>query len=686
MKLKKTIMLLTCMFVIQVTMAQVKITVDVNKQSEPISRNLFGIFTEHLGANVYQGAWAQVVENPEFVPVSHWPLKDNPNSGIFLKLKGTQKMFNLHNLVSDSKKGFAAYWASSGNIKGRLLKEGSHDFQQLVAFDKGGYVQTGVFLPLHRTGRYEVKLTARSETGGGVSLQVLNLHEEILGEINFDLNTSWGTVEKKIEIDIDGHQKGDPYILRLLVKPGTVTEMSRILVFPDDHLNGWEPEVIELVRNTKLPLLRFPGGNFASGYNWRDGIGPIDQRPVLPNPAWPIMEWNHVGTDEWVKFCHLTGAEPMICINAGDGTSQEAADWVRYCNADITNPLGKLRAKNASKIPYNIKIWEVGNELCGPWQIGFTDGDGYARRYAMFAHEMLKADPGISLVANGSITVLEKSEEIHRGNNKEWNKKLMDYNGDLVRSVSVHSLVGRAAEDGSDPVEVWKDLVAFVDNYPGFLDKQVVKPMKEANVEPKIAITELMDWPSPSSVGNVTSISGALWYSGIINTCIRSNGLVELVTRSALINHGGGLRKKRGVVYAEPVHWSHYMYSSQDGTIPLGVKTESPTFSSTGKFVIKREDMPVVDAVALFDGEKESCSVFICNRDANSSHQVDISMKGMNCNKKADLVMIQCNDLTLRNSWDEPEKIAPVFEEISVKNNRIKHTLPPLSLVRIIVE
>ena len=99
----------------------------------------------------------------------------------------------------------------------------------------------------------------------------------------------------------------------------------------------------------------------------------------------------------------------------------------------------------------------------------------------------------------------------------------------------------------------------------------------------------------------MTSISGALWYSGIINTCIRSNGLVEIVTRSALMNHGGGLRKERGIIYAEPVYWGHLMYSNQKGTIPLEVKTSSPLFNSTGRYVIKKENMPVIDAVSLMD-------------------------------------------------------------------------------------
>ena len=113
--------------------------------------------------------------------------------------------------------------------------------------------------------------------------------------------------------------------------------------------------------DVRLPMLRFPVGNFVSGYHWRDGIGPVDQRPILPNPAWPIIEWNDVGTDEWLQLCNLVGCEPLICVNAGDGTPQEAADWVAYCNSGTETPMGALRAANGRVQPYNVRRWEIGN-------------------------------------------------------------------------------------------------------------------------------------------------------------------------------------------------------------------------------------------------------------------------------------------------------------------------------------
>ncbi len=656
--------------------------VDTGQKSNPVSRHLFSKFTEHLGKNVYQGAWAQIIENPEFVPVNVWP-KNGTNQPVMNELKRAEEIFQLNELKNDAHNGIAAFWQSPGKIDGRLLKEGVRDFQHIKTYDEDATLQTGIFLPLHRTSEYEIAVTARSDKPTDICVQVLTVDLTPLGKIEFPVNQEWNTTKRKMIISRTNHQKGTPYILQIGLEAGSEVEISRTLMFPEDHLEGWDPEVVQLMKEAELPMLRFPGGNFVSGYNWRDGIGPIEQRPVLPNPAWPVMEWNHVGTNEWMTFCRLIGAEPMICINAGNGTPEDAADWVKYCNDPASTEMGKLRADNGSVEPYNVKIWEVGNELCGPWQIGFTDGDGYAKRYEKFSKAMLNADPDIRLIANGLIRALEKSKAIDRGRNAGWNDKLMKHNGTLVRSISVHSLVGGYLHDPADPVEVWKDLVAYAENYPEYLNDLVAEPMLNAGVEPRVAVTELMDWPRHPQLGNVTSISGALWYSAMINVAIRSKGLIELITHSALLNHGGGLQKDRGVVFTDPVYWANYLYSTQPGTIPVKITSDTPTFDSSGDFIIKKKNMPVLDAVALMDEKGKTCTIFLTNRSHDTGQKVSLSLREFKADKHVERVTIRCNDLALRNTWKEPERILPKFDTIKIGDEEINCTLPPLSLVRL---
>ena len=118
--------------------------------------------------------------------------------------------------------------------------------------------------------------------------------------------------------------------------------VDRVLVYPDDHIDHADPEVVNHLRRSGLPLLRWPGGNFASGYDWRDGVGTVDERPVRPNPVWDGLEYNLFGTDEFMRFCENVGCEPSLCVNAGDGTPEEAAAWVEYCNGSTETPLGAL--------------------------------------------------------------------------------------------------------------------------------------------------------------------------------------------------------------------------------------------------------------------------------------------------------------------------------------------------------
>jgi alpha-N-arabinofuranosidase len=158
--------------------------------------------------------------------------------------------------------------------------------------------------------------------------------------------------------------------LRLLIPAQSTILLDQVLLSPTDAIEGWDPEVVHLLRNMRLSVLRFPGGNFVSGYHWQDGIGPIEQRPGKPNPAWPEWEPNHVGTNEWLTLCELVGAEPMICVNAGNGSPEEAANWVRYCNDPMTTEWGQLRAAHGHPTPYHIRLWEVGNELWGNFQVG----------------------------------------------------------------------------------------------------------------------------------------------------------------------------------------------------------------------------------------------------------------------------------------------------------------------------
>ncbi len=660
--------------------AEARITVNASVRSKPISRYLFGKFTEHIWTNVYQGAWAQIVVNPEFAPGRLWPRRD----ALERVLKEAAAVFGQPNLLDDARRGLTPFWSVSGGVRGRWLEAGRRYVQELKILEGGGAIETGIFPPLHRTRRYEFTVKMRARQPTEMRVEILTAAREAVGEVTVPVSNVWAEIRRDLEVRPREHKKGDPYLLRLAFPAGASVEIDRVLLFPADHVHGWDPEVVAFMKNARLPMLRFPGGNFSSGYHWEDGVGPIDERPVLPNPAWPIIEWNHVGTDDWLRLCEIVGAEPLICINAGNGSTEEARRWVEYVNGPPNSPMGRRRAANGHPEPYGVRYWEIGNELYGRWQIGYTDGEGYALRYADFVAAMRKADPNLLFIANG-LGGLRRTPDGKGYRRPEWNYALVRVNGAEVRSISVHPLIGGRTDPKSDPVEIWEELVAFADGYGDYLEELVGKPMREAGLEPKVAITEMQIFTHQPSLPNNKTIAEPLWLGSILHTCFRSRGLVELLTHSALLNHGGGLGKRRGIVYAEPVWWATHLYSTQPGTIPVEVRAESPVFSSKGRYCAKRENVPYLDAAALLDPEGKTCTVFVINRHAEKAMETTLELEGFPASEEVEAVVLKAGSLTERNSWDDPDRIRPQPSRLRLSDGRLTHRFPPLSLTRLTI-
>lgn len=643
-----------------------RIELDAERRGSRISRNLFGKFTEHLGRNVYQGMWAQIVVNPEFAPASRWP-----NAEVLRRrLENAALQFGLDGLENAPATGVAAFWVGEG-VQAHLESSGRRDVQRIRVLERGGSLATGIYLPVHRVNSFDLTLTGRAEhpttiratlewpDGQPLSTTVLNLQGE----------------RKSLTARLQGEgtfEIGNPYVLRLWFEPDASLELDRVLLFPSDHIEGWEPEVVEYMRAARLPMLRFPGGNFASGYHWEDGIGPLDDRPTLANPAWPEVEFNHVGTDEWLRLCELVGCEPLICINAGNGTPDEARRWVAYCNDPPDTPLGRLRAANGHPEPYNVSYWEVGNELYGSWQIGHTTAEGYALRYREFAEAMRSADPRILLIANGDAA--------------EWNRTLVERLGTEIRSLSVHSLPGSHIPADADPEAVFREFMAHAEGYSDAL-RSLANPMADAGLTPRLAVTELQIFTNKPSVPNNGTLTEALWVAGILHACVRS-GIVELLTHSAMLNHGGGLRKEHGIVYTNPVWWTTHLYGSQGGTIPTEVRVESTTFNSEGRWLGRRENIPYLDALALLNEEGDEWNLFVVNRHPSETFDVEVVLRRFEAAPEAEVALLSGErfeglPFMAVNTWEYPTQVTVIYDRVALWGNSVQHRFPPCSLTRL---
>jgi alpha-N-arabinofuranosidase len=447
--------------------------------------------------------------------------------------------------------------------------------------------------------------------------------------------------------------------------------VDQLLIFPADNVHGFDRDVVDLSRNARLPLLRYPGGNFVSGYHWRDGIGPVNNRPMRRNPAWNCPEYNHVGTDEFMAFCETVGCEPMICVNAGSGTAAEAAEWVEYCNGSIETPLGALRAANGHPRPYDVRYWEIGNEIYGGWQVGHCSAAEYAERYYAFVRAMRKVDSNVQFIANG--------------HNAEWHAPLLDAHPELVRSFSLHPLIGMSIPRTSDPANVYLSLMAYPDWYRDWL-LELAGQMKSAGVEPKLAITELQIFTNKRELPNNSSLSEAVYMARYFHTAVRLGDLVEMITHSAMTNHGGGLRKERGVVYAQPSWWATHLYGTMSGTIPLAIDVQTPTYNVEQDKMPSVEGAPYIDAIALMNGSGDLISLMVINTHPKEKIPVQIDVAGWDMPSMLSGRRITGPSFMSRNTLEEPDMVSihEIHEPASTRDDRLQYTAPPHSVTELV--
>ncbi len=685
---------------------------------DTVSPRLLGKFCEHLGFNINHGMEAQILFNPTFAKWSFTATGrdiSRPDGGvafepdkarIALQARRYSEQMGLHDvtrLLRDLDDGCAFGWVRlGGNEDVRTSPDyGPHGdrAQRVEILDDASQQPLGIaqrtYLPLHRTRGYEYRLVARAYQPVTVNLSLAPVKADgrvgtALVSKDVELSTDWQTVCGTISIPNRAHV--DPrgtFQLGLTAGSGANIVVDRLLVYPDDHAGHADPDVIRLLREAQLPLLRWPGGNFVSGYHWRDGVGAVDSRPTLPNPAWPGLEPNLFGTNEFIAFCRKVGCEPMICVNAGLGSPEEGAAWVEYCNGSPDTPMGRLRAENGHPEPYDIRIWEIGNEVHGDWQVGWTTAGGYVDRYRRFVTAMRGVDPTIHILACGAQLL---------GLGSEWNRRLIDECGNVLHTVTDHLLTGGPVGPNTDPVELYHAFMGYASTLDD-LYAPMIERMKARGVEdPHIAVTELQlfaRWSGqprpgkplrPERLPTPATISEALYLMTLIHAFIRMEGTVEMLTHSATVNHGGGLRKTRERVWANPVHYAHHMAAALSGGTPIKVRVACDTFSTTHSFgtIPAHKNIPVLDAMAVLSADRSRLIVTLVNRSAGDEPVDVVVVPGdLQVHSNVHLVSLAGETMYDQNTESEPARIVPRAATVVVQNGEVRLSVAPYSLLRL---
>lgn len=614
-----------------------------------ISPRLFSNFLEHLGGTVYEGLWANVVYNPQFEA-------DKQGRLVRWSLKAGAK------------------WSRQG-LAGRGLQ-----------LSEGSFASQPVYLPVHRQRAYRGGLWTM---GKGLLTVALYRGAEGAPLVRQTLrveSTDWKRLPIALTVPEDSLKRAEAAELRLTADKGDLS-LDMVEVFPSDHLDGVDPDVLERTKDLRIELLRWPGGNFVSGYHWREGVGPREKRPTIPNPAWGGLETHHFGTDEFLRFCRRIGAKPQISINAGNGTPEDAAAWVQYCNGSADTPMGRLRAANGHPKPYNVRVWEVGNELYGDWQIGHTDPAGNAARYMAFVHAMRKADPTIEIIATG------KGDEYTGKGLKAcdaWNEALLaairvdrEQGGRIPEYLSLHPLVPLPGELGKhySYEQIYDSVMAhpqwWSDTYVPRLKNQIESALsKEAKMQ--AAPTEwgiIVGGPEWLKYPNHDTQSGAVYAALYFHAMLRRADFVGLANVTALM-HGGGIKRPNSVVYVDPMYYVERLYGTARPKRLLSTTVRGPGYDVPERGILPAvEGVPFLDVIAAQG--PEGPMLFVINRDAGKARQAEIHFP-------APVKDLRCETLSAApqqgNSLEHPDTVHPRPSILRVNGTSCTATFFPCSV------
>jgi alpha-L-arabinofuranosidase len=414
--------------------------------------------------------------------------------------------------------------------------------------------------------------------------------------------------------------------------------VDQVSLLPGDAVDGVRADVLEKVKALAPAFIRWPGGNVAQDYRWQWGIGPRDERPSWVNPSWKNeVEPADFGTDEFVRFARLAGAEPSITVNVeGRGaTADEAAAWVEYCNGPASSRYGMVRARNGHPEPYRIKYWEIGNEIWGDWVRGHSDAATYARNLTTYVARMRAVDPSIQVIAVGD-------------NDMAWNRTVLAGTGERVDYLAIHHYYGRR-EMGGD----LRNLLARPLHYERFYH-EVDTAWRElpAHRQPRLAINE---WGLDIPESQQYSIAAALYGARLMNVFERQSDLVAMSAVSDLVNGwpGGIIQAARHGLFVTPIYLVNRLYATHLGAERLTTRVDGPTVSTTRE----GNKIPVLDVTASRSADGRRIFVKAVNTDVEWPLSARVEVRGAQVSPDAIVRRVMADSLAAVNGFATPEAV-----------------------------
>jgi alpha-L-arabinofuranosidase len=450
---------------------------------------------------------------------------------------------------------------------------------------------------------------------------------------------------------------------------------------PQADAGGFRRDVADLVRELGVPILRYPGGNFVSGYDWEDGIGPRDQRPRRLDLAWRSLESNQVGVDEFVSWSRGVGSAPMMAVNLGTRGVDAARHLVEYCNHPSGTYWSDLRRANGSPAPHDVKLWCLGNEMDGPWQIGHKTAIEYARVAAETAKAMRRVDPTIELAACGS-------SHPRMPTFGTWEATVLAETYELVDYISLHSYYEQADDDRDSFLASAVNLDRFIESVVSTCDhvravgghtKRINLSVDEWNVwyQKRFVGEENLDWAeAPRLIEDTYSVVDAVVVGDLLISLLRHADRVKIGCLAQLVNVIAPIRSEPGGPAWRQASFHPFALTSRHGRgTVLRAEATGPIYETRA-----HGEVPVLDVTAVRDEESGTVTLFAVNRDQREELTLDVDLRACPGLVTGEHVAIHDADPDAVNSAAQPDRVTPRrLDDVKVVDGRTTAVLPALS-------
>lgn len=441
--------------------------------------------------------------------------------------------------------------------------------------------------------------------------------------------------------------------------------------FADEQ--GFRTDVLNLVRELKVPVVRYPGGNFVSGYHWEDGVGPKEKRPSKLDLAWCVIENNQFGLNEFADWAKKAHTEVMMAVNLGTRGVEDAKNVLEYCNIKGGTYYSDLRRQHGYEAPHDIKLWCLGNEMDGPWQMGHKTADEYGRLAEETGRIMRMVDPSIELVACGSSSLTMPTFG-------SWEATVLDHCYDQVDYLSLHQYYGNRENNTPDFLANSVGMDEFISSVVSICDyvrakkhgkKKINLSFDEWNVwyHSNEADKKLEKWvQAPHQLEDIYNFEDALLVGSMLITLLRHADRVKIACLAQLVNVIAPIMTSDTGAWRQTIFYP-YMHASTMGMgTVLNTIVKSPVYES-GNY----GDAPYLDSVVIMNEEEETVTIFAVNKDLEEDMEVTCDLRQFSGYQVKEHIVLTHEDMKAENTQANPNEVAPQFNGVSkVEDGRLR--------------